>query len=76
MLGLRLAVFKGTEANCRAQCLLLLTNIESRADLEQNGYNHNQDQEASDTAANDETQRAWILLFQEDDRDLDNEMLQ
>lgn len=42
-------------------------------DLEQNGYNHNQEQEASNTAANDDGQRVELLGFQEDDSDLDKE---
>jgi hypothetical protein len=43
----------------------------SRTDLEQDGYNHNQNQKATDAAANDERQRVRLLIFQEDDSDLD-----
>lgn len=59
-----------------ALCLLLLPDMMSRTDLVQNGYNHNQDQEASNTAANDERQRVGLLIFQEDDSDLDREIVQ
>ena len=48
----------------------------SRTDLEKGDYNHNQNQKATSTAYKDEAQ--ILLLFQEDDSDLeqDTEIIQ
>lgn len=43
----------------------------SRTDLEQDDQNHNQHQKSTNAAFNDDRQRMVLLIFQEDDSDLD-----
>lgn len=43
----------------------------SRTDLEQDDQNHDQHQKSTNAAFNDDRQRMVLLIFQEDDSDLD-----